>query len=212
LVLYLFRYYILENIFTFWVFRAKLRLQVPAKVVLRPDVLHVFFRVRGFAFLLFIFLFLEFFNQGIVSQMRKFARVICIIIFKSKSNVAFIINPNSKRIPVFNENPLPYIELSGLDDQRILDVLLYHPMSSFGILYVIQYLVMVGHYLYSSSSARHSWLYDPKVLFTADVVLRVIFFQFREDVLDVGYQRVCLYKFVILHGQDFIPWRFVNCI
>ena len=141
--------------------------------------------------MLFIYLFIlflhEFFDQSIVCQMRKFTGVLGIIIFKSKSNVAFVINPNGKRIPVFNKSPLPYIELFGLDYQGILYVLLYYPMPSFCMFYIIQYFIIVFHYLNSFPLIQISWFYDPKVIFTADIILRIIFFQFRKYILNVRY-------------------------
>ena len=41
-----------------------------------------------------------------------------------KSNVGLRVDPNRKRVPVGDEDPLPDVKLAALHNQRILDILL----------------------------------------------------------------------------------------
>lgn len=68
------------------------------------------------------------FRNWVVSQMNfTVFQVLWFICLWTKSDIALIINPNSKRFKIGQNNPLPYIKLFLSEDERSLYVFLHHP-------------------------------------------------------------------------------------
>lgn len=46
-----------------------------------------------------------------------------------KTEVALTVEPHSERVPVCDQEPLPYIKLSVMHEEGPLQVLLHHPFT-----------------------------------------------------------------------------------
>ena len=73
------------------------------------------------------------------------------VVISTESKVALLVEPNSRRVIVLDENPLPNIELLAVDQQRILDVLLDDKLAIFAHA-VVGDIIQIVHAFDASAS------------------------------------------------------------
>ena len=74
----------------------------------------------------------------IVGQVDKFiTNFLCIVVNCWETDIAFLIEPNSKRIKICDQHPLSDVEFSPQNNQRIFDVFLSDPLRLFAFYMVL---------------------------------------------------------------------------
>jgi hypothetical protein len=81
----------------------------------------------------------------------------------TEPNIAFLIDPNSKRFKISQKYPLSYIKLPFLDNQRVFNILLDNPRDLLAD-DIVKDLVEGVEGLDSSASGHACWLDDPDVV------------------------------------------------
>jgi hypothetical protein len=66
-----------------------------------------------------------------------------VILFEAKSNIELSVEPNSRRIIIFNNDPLSDIEFSVFDEERIFNIFLYYVLGFFAQGIVKNFAVLV---------------------------------------------------------------------
>lgn len=90
-----------------------------------------------------VIIFLELFDQAIISQMRVFRSIARVIVHQCEADVRLRIDPHGERVPVRHQHPNADVELLLMDNQRVLDVLLYDPVPAAAILDVLENVVIL---------------------------------------------------------------------
>jgi len=88
-----------------------------------------------------------------------------------ESDVGLGVHPDSERIPICDQDPLPDVELARLHYHRVLDVLLTNVLG-LSLLGDIEDFDQVLVEYNATTSGRACRLDDPNVALTVDVVLR----------------------------------------
>lgn len=107
----------------FWMLFIEFILEMGSKFVTWPYIVVIFLIFVHFGILIFH----KICDNAIIRQMRKFIGIFGIVCFCCKSDVAVFKCPDSKRIPIWNKNPLPYIKLFAFNYERIFNVFLNNP-------------------------------------------------------------------------------------
>ena len=103
--------------------------------------------------------------DGIIGKMHEFViKLSNVVVNRWESYIALTIYPDSQWIPIGHKNPLTYVKLLFLNDQRVLYVLLNNKWSPFDSFYVLHDLFIWSEDFYSSSSRFTSWLYYPDIV------------------------------------------------
>ena len=106
--------------------------------------------------------------------MRKLNFVLWVIIHQGETDVTFLKYPYCERVPIRNKHPLANIKLPFVDDQRILNILLYHPVSTSALTDMLQYLIIISQHNNASATTRVARFHDPEILVTTNVILRIL--------------------------------------
>lgn len=120
--------------------------------------------------------------------MRIFVGTFGVIILSSKSDIAFLVGPYGKRIPVGDNYPLADIKLFVLNYEWIFDVFLNYPLRTFLSLHVVHYFVVVIKNFNATASRLLTGFNDPEVAVPIQVMLRVFLFHFVQKILNINFQ------------------------
>jgi len=118
--------------------------------------------------------FVKLVGDTVICQMCKLAGALWVKVLDCKSDVAFFIYKHSEWIPISYQNPLSDVKLFLIDNKRVFNVFLDHPMSSFAFFDIFQDLVVFGKNCNPSASTLMTWLHDPQVLFTIYTILGLL--------------------------------------
>ena len=110
--------------------------------------------------------------------MSKSDLILWVVVHHGKSDVALCVDPHCKRVPVSYEDPLPNVEFSFVNDQRVFDVLLDDPITPSALTNIFQDLIKFAHHNDTAPSRSGPRLDNPEVLVTPDVKLSVFMFEF----------------------------------